>query len=451
MEANGTELNASKRDWTDAESEALCKGMLRHGLKVNKWVLIKNDTELGPALVNRSNNNLKDRWRAKVFDTVRAELDERGRLTTNATEYSAPAAKEVAPNPGSPKKSNATAPKLVIDTTQLPPSPALQASTSLPPSTSSSDDEMEDNQGPRERAPPPGLAEGPRPVNDSQLLQSLHAQLSACVRSAATSKGNSGSSSSSSSNSSSSNSSSSIGAAPPKPPRNVTGPELGAQVGADTSQQSSTTMRPKVDWTDIESEALRKGMARHGLQLNKWQLIKEDPEFKDILVNRTNGNLKDRWRNRIYTDTKLDLEAAAQEASEAAGAAMAAAREARETAAAKYFAESTRQAAVGVFQRATSAIRATTAISASTMRHQIALRRTPLQELTFRLDDSVKGLILSVLEGPEDGQARGPWGLVVKTILPGGSGERAGLREGDVIKSAGGTLLQRLPNESEDA
>jgi hypothetical protein len=188
-------------------------------------------------------------------------------------------------------------------------------------------------------------------------------------------------------------------------------------------------------------------MMRHGLQVNKWQLIKEDPEIKDILVNRNNGNLKDRWRNKIFDDLRAELEVAAQQASAAAQVAATAARAAREAAHAKAYAEATRRAAVGVFHRAASAF----STGSAQARGAAAAPSLTLQELTFTLQEPVKGLILSVLEAPENRAPQTPWGIVIKTILAGGSGERVGLLEGDVIKSAGGVLLQRLPHETEVA
>eukprot|EP00212_Chloropicon_laureae_P007591 CAMPEP_0197496172 /NCGR_PEP_ID=MMETSP1311-20131121/42041_1 /TAXON_ID=464262 /ORGANISM="Genus nov. species nov., Strain RCC856" /LENGTH=57 /DNA_ID=CAMNT_0043041731 /DNA_START=67 /DNA_END=237 /DNA_ORIENTATION=- len=50
----------------------------------------------------------------------------------------------------------------------------------------------------------------------------------------------------------------------------------------------------KVRWTPAEDEALRKGVAKYGI--GKWKLIKQDELFKSTLENRTNVDLKDKWR-----------------------------------------------------------------------------------------------------------------------------------------------------------
>ncbi|PON39503.1 Telomeric repeat-binding factor [Parasponia andersonii] len=52
---------------------------------------------------------------------------------------------------------------------------------------------------------------------------------------------------------------------------------------------------PKQKWTSEEEEALRAGVAKHGT--GKWKDIQRDPEFNPYLVNRSNIDLKDKWRN----------------------------------------------------------------------------------------------------------------------------------------------------------
>ncbi|KAL5728709.1 hypothetical protein ACHQM5_001759 [Ranunculus cassubicifolius] len=52
---------------------------------------------------------------------------------------------------------------------------------------------------------------------------------------------------------------------------------------------------PKQKWTSEEEEALRAGVAKHGT--GKWKNIQKDPEFHDCLANRSNIDLKDKWRN----------------------------------------------------------------------------------------------------------------------------------------------------------
>ncbi|XP_010463478.1 PREDICTED: telomere repeat-binding factor 5-like [Camelina sativa] len=51
----------------------------------------------------------------------------------------------------------------------------------------------------------------------------------------------------------------------------------------------------KNKWTAEEEEALVAGIAKHGS--GKWANIIEDPEFAPHLLDRTNINLKDKWRN----------------------------------------------------------------------------------------------------------------------------------------------------------
>ena len=51
----------------------------------------------------------------------------------------------------------------------------------------------------------------------------------------------------------------------------------------------------KVKWSREEEDALREGVRKYGL--GKWRAIQKDPEFERRLVNRTNVDLKDKWRN----------------------------------------------------------------------------------------------------------------------------------------------------------
>ncbi|CAN8292842.1 unnamed protein product [Cochlearia groenlandica] len=51
----------------------------------------------------------------------------------------------------------------------------------------------------------------------------------------------------------------------------------------------------KLKWTEEEEEALLAGVRKHGP--SKWQSILRDPEFTVVLRNRTNVDLKDKWRN----------------------------------------------------------------------------------------------------------------------------------------------------------
>ncbi|KAL5728710.1 hypothetical protein ACHQM5_001760 [Ranunculus cassubicifolius] len=52
---------------------------------------------------------------------------------------------------------------------------------------------------------------------------------------------------------------------------------------------------PKNRWSSEEEEALRAGVARHGK--GKWANIRKDPQFLNSLANRSNVDLKDKWRN----------------------------------------------------------------------------------------------------------------------------------------------------------
>ncbi|RID55914.1 hypothetical protein BRARA_G03150 [Brassica rapa] len=51
----------------------------------------------------------------------------------------------------------------------------------------------------------------------------------------------------------------------------------------------------KLKWTGDEEEALRAGIEKHGP--GKWKNILRDPEFAHQLTNRSNIDLKDKWRN----------------------------------------------------------------------------------------------------------------------------------------------------------
>ncbi|XP_010471305.1 PREDICTED: telomere repeat-binding factor 5 [Camelina sativa] len=51
----------------------------------------------------------------------------------------------------------------------------------------------------------------------------------------------------------------------------------------------------KLKWTGEEEEALLAGIAKHGA--GKWKNILRDSEFSNQLINRSNIDLKDKWRN----------------------------------------------------------------------------------------------------------------------------------------------------------
>ena len=64
-----------KVEWTTDESEALEGGVEKYG--VGNWRAIKNDSEFGPLLLNRTNVMLKDKWRTLSRAAVKAiDLDE---------------------------------------------------------------------------------------------------------------------------------------------------------------------------------------------------------------------------------------------------------------------------------------------------------------------------------------------------------------------------------------
>ncbi|KAG0495194.1 hypothetical protein HPP92_006188 [Vanilla planifolia] len=56
---------------------------------------------------------------------------------------------------------------------------------------------------------------------------------------------------------------------------------------------------PKQKWTSEEEEALRAGVEKHGA--GKWRTIQTDPEFSHLLSNRSNIDLKDKWRNMMVS------------------------------------------------------------------------------------------------------------------------------------------------------
>ncbi|XP_042405626.1 single myb histone 6-like isoform X3 [Zingiber officinale] len=56
---------------------------------------------------------------------------------------------------------------------------------------------------------------------------------------------------------------------------------------------------PKQKWTQDEEAALKAGVNKHGA--GKWRTILKDPEFSNMLRNRSNVDLKDKWRNMSVT------------------------------------------------------------------------------------------------------------------------------------------------------
>ncbi|KAI3812506.1 hypothetical protein L1987_17216 [Smallanthus sonchifolius] len=53
--------------------------------------------------------------------------------------------------------------------------------------------------------------------------------------------------------------------------------------------------KPKQKWTPEEEEALSAGVEKYGL--GRWKNILTDPQFASPLANRSNVDLKDKWRN----------------------------------------------------------------------------------------------------------------------------------------------------------
>lgn len=52
---------------------------------------------------------------------------------------------------------------------------------------------------------------------------------------------------------------------------------------------------PKQKWTGEEEAALRAGVDKYGV--GKWRAIQKDPKFGPLLTQRSNVDLKDKWRN----------------------------------------------------------------------------------------------------------------------------------------------------------
>ena len=64
----------------------------------------------------------------------------------------------------------------------------------------------------------------------------------------------------------------------------------------------------KARWSNAETNALISAVDKHGL---KWTSIKRDPQFNHCLINRSNIDLKDKWRNIITKDSKNNFTSAA--------------------------------------------------------------------------------------------------------------------------------------------
>ena len=59
----------------------------------------------------------------------------------------------------------------------------------------------------------------------------------------------------------------------------------------------------RLRWSVAEEQALRDGIAKFGL--GKWRAIQKDPNFGPILTIRSNGDLKDKWRNLCKEEAKV--------------------------------------------------------------------------------------------------------------------------------------------------
>mmetsp|Transcript_26984 Transcript_26984/g.37204 ORF Transcript_26984/g.37204 Transcript_26984/m.37204 type:complete len:551 (-) Transcript_26984:1477-3129(-) len=55
--------------------------------------------------------------------------------------------------------------------------------------------------------------------------------------------------------------------------------------------------RRRSTWSEAEKHALMEGYQRHGGSYDKWRKIQSDPDFREILADRTNIDLKDKYRN----------------------------------------------------------------------------------------------------------------------------------------------------------
>ncbi|KAK9838263.1 hypothetical protein WJX81_001039 [Elliptochloris bilobata] len=50
-------------------------------------------------------------------------------------------------------------------------------------------------------------------------------------------------------------------------------------------------------WAAEEEDALRSGVAKHGI--GAWEIIRQDPAYRSLLIDRTGVQLKDKWRNLV--------------------------------------------------------------------------------------------------------------------------------------------------------
>lgn len=69
----------------------------------------------------------------------------------------------------------------------------------------------------------------------------------------------------------------------------------GSRVIAAMSHSKRNSGQPKQKWTHEEEQALRIGVKSYGV--GKWRLIQKDDACGPVLANRSNVDLKDKWRN----------------------------------------------------------------------------------------------------------------------------------------------------------
>ena len=74
-------------------------------------------------------------------------------------------------------------------------------------------------------------------------------------------------------------------------------PQSGENTNTVITGSSAKQKKKRTTWNYSELRALRKGVAIHGRQCNKWARIKADPNLAIALSNRSNVDLKDKWRS----------------------------------------------------------------------------------------------------------------------------------------------------------
>jgi hypothetical protein len=77
-----------------------------------------------------------------------------------------------------------------------------------------------------------------------------------------------------------------------------------------TKEPVTSTQKGREKWTAVEVEALLEGMLKHNI--GNWVKIKKDPEFSERLQQRSNTDLKDKYKNLLcsqdpYIKAKLQI------------------------------------------------------------------------------------------------------------------------------------------------